>query len=78
MEGGLVGRSPTVPTRIGGRSGIPGFVPMHLIAYALSDGYKSRYMLDTQYAKVGLSLVPRPTYGSSGWITSPLREKWVW
>ena len=33
MEGGLVGRSPTVPSRIGGRSGIPGFVPMHLIAY---------------------------------------------
>ena len=33
MEGGLVGRSPTVPSRIGGRSGIPGFVPMHRIAY---------------------------------------------
>ena len=32
MEGGLVGRSPTVPSRIG-MSGIPGFVPMHLIAY---------------------------------------------
>ena len=40
---------------------------MHLIAYVgcmytLSDGYKSRYRLDTQYAKVGL----RPTRGGGG------------
>ena len=27
-RGAIVGRSPTVPSRIGGRSGIPGFVPI--------------------------------------------------